>query len=460
MEWLRFFRKSEVHESIIAKEIFERNVQYISILSIFWIPVNLFHIILFYINLDSRKEIEYIWRIGIILSHFLLMVFFIIIGSLFSYYKRNKSLNKKFIEFLFYVIFFVGIFFGVSITTLDQLITSAITPFLFICILIPMTLLIKPLISFSLFIIAYILFYIALPFTQNNTEVLLSNRVNGFTFTGIGMFLAFIMWRNTIRRFEQERTIKQQKADLENSYITLSETAKNLTIANATKDKFFSIIGHDLRGPFNGVLGFTELIETEYAQGSTKNLIEYTNFINSSARQAYILLENLLLWANSQRGNLNYEPSLFQINQMIKDIFSLLQATANTKKISLNLNAEKEYFVFLDEKMVETIFRNLISNALKYTRDRGEINVSIAATSDSISISVADNGIGIKPERLEKLFILEHNISTKGTKGENGSGLGLILCKEFVAQNKGSITVKSEPNVGSKFTVTFPYEQS
>ncbi|MBK7058972.1 MAG: hypothetical protein IPH52_28745 [Leptospiraceae bacterium] len=205
----------------------------------------------------------------------------------------------------------MAIVFGVSITVLDQLVTSAITPFLLICILIPMTVLIKPIISLSNFYHCLFIIFFALSLSQNNPDILLSNRANGFTFIGIGMFLTIIMWNNSIRRFQQDRIIKQQRIDLENSNATLLETADNLRIANQTKDKFFSIIGHDLRGPFNGVLGFSELIELEYEQGSTKNLIENLNFINASARQAYLLLENLLLWAKSQKGNLNYEPSRF-----------------------------------------------------------------------------------------------------------------------------------------------------
>jgi two-component system sensor histidine kinase/response regulator len=459
MEWFNFFKKSELNESIIANEVFDRNVQYISVMSIFWIPVNLFHIILFYLNLDPNKEIEYLWRMGIILSHLFLMIFFIAIGSIFNYYKRNNSFRKEVIQFLLYSVFFMAIIFGVSITVLDQLVTSAITPFLLICILIPMTVLIKPIISFPILIVAYLLFFFALSLTQNNPDILLSNRANGFTFIGIGMFLTIIMWNNSIRRFQQDRIIKQQRIDLENSNVTLLETADNLRIANQTKDKFFSIIGHDLRGPFNGVLGFSELIELEYEQGSTKNLIENLNFINASARQAYLLLENLLLWAKSQKGNLNYEPSRFEINELIRSVFDLLQAGAKTKKISLSLHSERNYFVFLDEKMIETIFRNLISNAIKYTKEGGEIQVLMSTKENLIEIIVADNGIGIQRDFLTNLFANNSIKSTKGTQGESGSGLGLILCKDFVHLNKGTISVESIPNAGSKFIVTFPYEE-
>jgi signal transduction histidine kinase len=240
----------------------------------------------------------------------------------------------------------------------------------------------------------------------------------------------------------------------------LSVIAENLAIANATKDRFFSIIGHDLRGSFNGVLGFSELIELEYKEGSTKNLLEYIGFINSSARQAFLLLENLLLWANSQKGNLVYEPTEFSINNIILNIFSLLKLTAKTKKVSLILEANQDYIVFLDEKMIETIFRNLISNAIKFTNEDGEIKVSISKNENSIFISVKDNGIGMSPETIEKLFDVQTNISTKGTRGEKGSGLGLVLCKEFIEQNRGSIKVESVPNRGSNFIVSFPIQKS
>jgi|JI9StandDraft_1071089.scaffolds.fasta_scaffold01045_3 signal transduction histidine kinase len=459
-KWLNSLRKSEQNESIIANEVFQRNIQYISVLSIFCIPINIFHIFLFYFNLNPQRDVEYLWRMGIILSHLILMIFFLMIAGFFFYFKRTGRPGKLFMQSLLYLVFVVAIVFAVSITTIDQLVTSAINPFLFVCIFIPMTILIRPVYSFSLFIIAYILFYFALGLTQTNTDVLLSNRVNGFSFVGVGLFLTLLMWNNAIRRYNQDRIIEKQREDLKNKNETLSVIAENLAIANATKDRFFSIIGHDLRGSFNGVLGFSELIELEYKEGSTKNLLEYIGFINSSARQAFLLLENLLLWANSQKGNLVYEPTEFSINNIILNIFSLLKLTAKTKKVSLILEANQDYIVFLDEKMIETIFRNLISNAIKFTNEDGEIKVSISKNENSIFISVKDNGIGMSPETIEKLFDVQTNISTKGTRGEKGSGLGLVLCKEFIEQNRGSIKVESVPNRGSNFIVSFPIQKS
>lgn len=459
-KWLNSLRKSEQNESIIANEVFQRNIQYISVLSIFCIPINIFHIFLFYFNLNPQRDVEYLWRMGIILSHLILMIFFLMIAGFFFYFKRTGRPGKLFMQSLLYLVFVVAIVFAVSITTIDQLVTSAINPFLFVCIFIPMTILIRPVYSFSLFIIAYILFYFALGLTQTNTDVLLSNRVNGFSFVGVGLFLTLLMWNNAIRRYNQDRIIEKQREDLKNKNETLSVIAENLAIANATKDRFFSIIGHDLRGSFNGVLGFSELIELEYKEGSTKNLLEYIGFINSSARQAFLLLENLLLWANSQKGNLVYEPTEFSINNIILNIFSLLKLTAKTKKVSLILEANQDYIVFLDEKMIETIFRNLISNAIKFTNEDGEIKVSISKNENSIFISVKDNGIGMSPETIKKLFDVQTNISTKGTRGEKGSGLGLVLCKEFIEQNRGSIKVESVPNRGSNFIVSFPIQKS
>lgn len=458
-KWLNSLRKSEQNESIIANEVFQRNIQYISVLSIFCIPINIFHILLFYFNLNPQRDVEYLWRMGIILSHFILMIFFLMIAGFFFYFKRTGRPGKLFMQSLLYLVFVVAIIFAVSITTIDQLVTSAINPFLFVCIFIPMTILIRPVYSFSLFIIAYILFYFALGLTQTNTDVLLSNRVNGFSFVGVGLFLTLLMWNNAIRRYNQDRIIEKQREDLKNKNETLSVIAENLAIANATKDRFFSIIGHDLRGSFNGVLGFSELIELEYKEGSTKNLLEYIGFINSSARQAFLLLENLLLWANSQKGNLIYEPTEFSINKIILNIFALLKLTAKTKKVSLILEANQDYTVFLDEKMIETIFRNLISNAIKFTNEDGEIKVSISKNENSMFISVKDNGIGMSPETIEKLFDVQTNISTKGTRGEKGSGLGLVLCKEFIEQNHGSIKVESFQNRGSNFIVSFPIQK-
>lgn len=457
MKWLEYFKTSESNRDIIANEIFERNIQYISIASFFAVPINLFHIILFYLNLDVNKYIEYIWRLGVIYSHLFLLIFFTFIGIIFNYYKYRKKPSPLFIQFSFFLVFLVLIASGVSLAVIDQYVTSAITPFLVMCILIPMTLLIRPLLSLSLYIVSYVLFYTLLPLTQTNPDILLSNRVNGATFIGIGMFLSLAMWRNSMRRFKQERIIKHQKSNLEKSYSNLLKTADSLKIANASKDKFFSIIAHDLRSPFNAILGFSDLLQTEYREGSIENFPEYIQLISTSARQAQLLLENLLLWAKSQTGVLVYKPSEFIINDLIESIFDLLRSNAINKNISLTLDSDDSYIVNLDKQMIDTVFRNLILNSIKYTKDGGQVKVSIQKEHDSIKIIVSDTGVGIKPEMLGNLFKINHAVSTQGTKGEMGSGLGLILCKEFIELNKGSIEVESEPGKGSRFTVKFPH---
>ena len=235
----------------------------------------------------------------------------------------------------------------------------------------------------------------------------------------------------------------------------LEESNNKLKVMNVTKDKFFSIIAHDLRSPFNAIVGFSELIKNELNSDTDKQLItEYNNSINDSARSLYSLLENLLQWARSQRGELEYKPTRFDLHNMIESNLNIFRHKANDKEIDLHTDVQPETYVMADENMVNTIVRNLISNAIKFTKNQGEVVVKTKTDGDFIEISVNDNGIGISKNNQEKLFRLDGNFTTYGTDDETGSGLGLILCKEFVEQNGGSIWVESKLLEGSQFKFT------
>lgn len=235
----------------------------------------------------------------------------------------------------------------------------------------------------------------------------------------------------------------------------LEESNQKLKIINATKDKFFSIIAHDLRSPFNSILGFSELIKNEI-QGDQdiEQIREYNDSVSESAHSLFSLLENLLQWANSQRGELEFTPTQFDLHELVQTNLSIFNLKALDKSINLISDVQPCTFVYGDVNMINTIVRNLISNALKFTETGGDIHISANTKDKFIIFTVKDTGIGISKENQDKLFRLDCNYTICGTQNETGSGLGLILCKEFVEKNGGHIWVESEPSKGSKFIFT------
>lgn len=235
---------------------------------------------------------------------------------------------------------------------------------------------------------------------------------------------------------------------------------KDLESLNHTKDKFFNIIAHDLRNPFTGILGISEMLETKLSADnndySRENLLKMTHLIQSSARSAFNLLENLMNWARSQTGELKYNPMITSANAIIEATIPIVSGLAFNKNIQIEKYLESENFVLADPEITNTILRNLITNSIKFTKTGGEIKVSSQFNKQVAIISVEDNGIGIKEENISKLFRIDSKFSNMGTNGEKGTGLGLILCKEFVEKQGGEIWVESEFGKGTKFSFTLP----
>jgi len=231
---------------------------------------------------------------------------------------------------------------------------------------------------------------------------------------------------------------------------------KQLNELVSTKDKLFSIIAHDLKSPFNSILGFSDLLITNLRKYNFEKSESFLRNINSSAKCTLNLLDNLLNWAKSQTGQIGFNPEKLSLMNIINDILLVLNPSAKIKNISLNNIIIEDIEILADKNMLQTIFRNLISNSIKFTNTNGTINIYTIKKYNFIEISVADNGIGISEEIKEKLFRIESSFTTKGTAEEKGTGLGLILCREFVEMHKGQIWVESELGSGSEFKFTIP----
>lgn len=236
----------------------------------------------------------------------------------------------------------------------------------------------------------------------------------------------------------------------------LVESENNLREANQTKDKFFSILAHDLRNPFVTILGFSDILHEDYAEMDDDGRLDLIYEMRTTAQNTYGLLENLLNWSRSETGNLKINPRLFKLQGMVENIYGVVDGNARMKEIDLEIEIDSGIKVFADKSTVETALRNLITNAIKFTPEGGRVKVIAKDKGRQIEIAVQDNGIGIKDEVKEKLFDLKENTSTRGTANEAGSGLGLVLCKEFIEKNDGKIWIESEEGKGSSFIFTLP----
>ncbi len=236
----------------------------------------------------------------------------------------------------------------------------------------------------------------------------------------------------------------------------IQEQRDYLNQLNKTKDKFFSIIAHDLKNPFNSIKGFTELLIDNSGEYEEEKQLKFLKIIKDSTIKASMLLNNLLIWANSQSGNLTYIPKKIELVRQVMDVTSLLEIQAIKKEIDIYNNLDHNLSVKADENMLNTILRNLISNAIKFTNPKGEIRVLSKVQNDMVEISITDNGVGISKEDIENVFNIEVKNTNIGTANEQGSGLGLILCKDFVEKHGGKIWVNSEINVGTEFIFTLP----
>jgi PAS domain S-box-containing protein len=245
-------------------------------------------------------------------------------------------------------------------------------------------------------------------------------------------------------------TLKKKEEEL------LAEHTKQLQKLNYTKDKFFSIIAHDLRNPFHSILGFTELLMRNYSDFDDAKKQEFVGLIYESSQHAHNLLENLLQWSRTQTDRIKYNPSKQSLSRIIDETVQVLNASLKKKGLIFSSEIQKDIFVHVDKNMIELVIRNLLSNAIKFTPSGGKISISAKDDGKFLVVSISDTGVGIDPEDLHRLFQFEEFHTTTGTAGEPGTGLGLIICQEFIKKHGGEITIKSELDKGSTFTFTLP----
>lgn len=250
-----------------------------------------------------------------------------------------------------------------------------------------------------------------------------------------------------------EEELTQQK-------LTIEKQRKELESLNATKDKFFSIIAHDLKNPFASLIGASDLLVDNADELTQEQVKTFSGIINQSARQAYRLLENLLTWSRMQTGSIAWKPKEIDLWDLVNEVVILHTGSAENKGINIEAIIDEDLRIVADPNMINTVVRNLVSNAIKFTPREGKITVSSHIRGKFVEIWIADTGIGIDTKGQNKLFRIDEQLIKSGTENESGTGLGLILCKEFIERHNGNIWVESVLGKGSTFKFSIPLPDS
>ncbi|MFC2096402.1 tetratricopeptide repeat protein [Bacteroidota bacterium] len=271
----------------------------------------------------------------------------------------------------------------------------------------------------------------------------------------IGLSIAFVIFIFLlILLYIQGKAKKRALNLLSINNVKITEQTEVLNRLNTTKDKFFSIISHDLKGAIGGFLSQTEFLATDFKDLPQEDMLDLIIKMNQSSEQLYSLLENLLEWSKSQTGSIKIQPEKFKLKKLIDNILLLFKELMEEKKIKSNVKVSANMEVFADINMVSTVFRNLVVNAIKFSHPESTFNIIATNMNGFVQIEVSDQGIGITKKDQQKLFNIDQSFSNPGTNSEKGSGLGLIICKEFIELNQGKIWVESELGRGSRFIFT------
>ncbi len=245
--------------------------------------------------------------------------------------------------------------------------------------------------------------------------------------------------------------------ELRLSHNRLREYAEQLQKLNTSKDRFFSILAHDLKSPFNGILNLTKILQAEADDLTRTDIKDIAQDIHNASEQAFKLMDDLLQWSLFETGGMHYQAVRLSLYEIAVNVVSLLGAVAHRKGVHLRIVSGEDVVVYADRQMVHSILQNLVTNAIKFTPPQGKVTISIASSGTNAVVTVADTGVGMNEAQMQCIFSDNYACpSTVGTAGEMGTGLGLLLCRQFVEQNGGRIRVVSELNKGTTFTFTLP----
>ncbi len=459
-----FWRNTLFHlfhkiEPALQAEFKTRNLNRLVITAVIAIPLGVIHIVVFGVSLTPELSVDMTWRYHIFYAHIVLAAFFLIVGVT-AYYIKTYQCKNKLVYNLFFVFSTFGILFaGIIISAFDQYVTNAITPFVLATVFISMTFIVHPRKMLVFQTLGTGFFYLIHARYQFNADVFTSNVLNAVSISGGSFVLSLLLWNSYVERETQKMIIKDQKRQLENQLVLVRSSAQELAIANTSKDRFFSIIAHDLRNPIGSIMSLLNLInDKDFADSLTrKQLDELLLELQKSANNTYNLLENLLSWAREQAQSNDFNPEYINLQEILDDVISTASIPIMQKKLAVNINLDSsEALIFADNNMLKTILRNILGNAIKFSFVYGKILISASKSNQMIVIRIEDFGIGIPEANRKLLFSIENNISTMGTSNEKGTGLGLVLCSEFMKRHNGQISIVEKNTEGTLIELKFP----
>lgn len=293
--------------------------------------------------------------------------------------------------------------------------------------------------------------YITKPWDKNELKITIDNAVDALLLKKSNQQLIKEL---QIANEQLEQKVLVRTAELENAVMEINQQKQELEELNATKNKFFSIVAHDLRSPLGSLAGFSSILSDHGDKMSPGEISVYSKDLNKSVKNALTLVENLLTWASTQMKMVKHNPEVVDLERLVHELFDQYEVSATAKQICLKADIDPEVAVYADENHLNLVLRNLLSNALKFSHTGGRVELAARVVEGSkAEISVTDSGVGMSEDKLSRLFNIEYASSAKGTDGEKGTGLGLILCKEFMEQSGGDIRASSVEGQGATFTI-------
>ncbi len=239
----------------------------------------------------------------------------------------------------------------------------------------------------------------------------------------------------------------------------IMQQAEQIQKVNRTKDRLYSVIAHDIKTPFSNISMLISTLAEGYLEPGSAEYKEIIQNINNASQETYALLKDLLLWTRTQTGDLEMAPESIRLNKLVHSAIHFFKPNAATKNIALHMDVPEDLLMKADRNMMQSVLQNLISNAIKFTNEKGDVHISARKKANNIVIEIKDTGVGIPEESMKKLFVEEGQVTTRGTNDEKGSGLGLLLVKDFVQRNNGIIDLESIPGEGTTFILNFPSDR-
>ncbi len=454
--FLRFFKRPALDKMIMEDEVSSTNLNRCITITSLFVPITLIiHLYFRFGNFKVGPE-ETSWLNDLFFINMMMgpiCLFLSLIGLFLRFTRREYSLLSKLLPHL---VFFIFAGCGALCSIFGQSLDNAIITFMLACVLNAATILIRPLYAAIYFVLIYCFFCYGVTLTQPNQNTVLFNVIDGLCVIAVSFVISWVLWNNNMTRFKQDRLIQSQKQILEFQYEKLTIANEELEGINASKDQFFSILAHDLRGPLNSALALTMFLEEGVFEEDIDERRKTYNLLQHSLGNSAKLLENVLLWSTNQAGVMNFKPRILDVRETLNSSIEVLKIVAAQKNIEIINNVQGQIMISADIDMIHTVFRNLLSNAIKFTPNFGSVEVHAEILNKAVRISVIDYGVGMNSKTLNNLFRIEKKMPSRGTNNESGTGLGLVLCKDFIEKHEGSIVVESKENEGSKFIITLP----